>query len=100
MQFVYVGNAAEDLRWMHRYYIVNFPEGRDRAWQRYLNSLRLLLLNPNIGKPYGSLIRRRHVVPNTPFVIYYDIKPGRLEILRVWDTRRNIENLSFDKTDP
>jgi plasmid stabilization system protein ParE len=99
MQFIYLDTAAEDLEWLHDYYTHNFPEGRENAWHRYLNSLRLILLNPAIGKPFGNLPRRRHVVPDTPFAIYYQVKNDRLEIARVWDTRRNIEHLTFDETE-
>jgi toxin ParE1/3/4 len=99
MPVIYLKLAARDLGWFHRYYADNFPEGRDKAWHRYLTSLRLILQNPAIGAPYDLSYRRRHVVPNTPFVIYYQIKNGRLEIARVWDTRRNSELLTFDETE-
>ena len=99
MRITYLGKAAKDLQWLHIYYTHRFPEGRDRAWRRIQNGLRLIIANPAIGKPFGSSMRRRYVVPNTPFVIYYQFRMDRLEIARVWDTRRNLDHLSFDKTE-
>lgn len=97
MRFVYLKSAEEDFRWMQAYYSFHFPEGRKKAWQAYLNSLHLILANPNLGRPFGALPRRRYSIPRTPFVIYYQIKNNRLEIVRVWDTRRNNEHLTLEK---
>ena len=97
MRLVYLSTAEEDFKWMHHSYSFWFREGKERAWRRYQNSLRLIMDNPTIGKPFGAPPRRRHVVPHTPFVIYYQVQNDRLEIVRIWDARRNIEHLGFDK---
>ena len=99
MRVVLLGQTEEDLRWLNVYYDHFFPEGRKLAWRRIHNSIRLLQINPAIGKPYIALPKRRHVVPKTPFVIYYQAIGDRLEILRIWDTRRNIEHLTIDNSE-
>jgi plasmid stabilization system protein ParE len=93
MRIVYLISAEEDFRWMNNFYTHHFPEGGKKAWQRYQKSLGLIALNPAIGRPYGKSPRRRHHVPNTSFVIYYQVNDDKLEIVRIWDTRRNIEYL-------
>lgn len=99
MRVVFLGKTEDDLRWINNYYDHFFPEGRTRAWKRILNSIRLIQFKPAIGRPYKELPKRRHAIPNTPFVIYYQVSGDRLEILRIWDTRRNIEYLTLDGTD-
>jgi plasmid stabilization system protein ParE len=97
VRLVLLGKTEEDLNWINDYYNHFFPAGRDKAWQRIRNSIRLIQLNPAIGKPYKALPKRRHVVPQTPFVIYYQAIGEHLQILRIWDTRRNIEQLTTDE---
>jgi plasmid stabilization system protein ParE len=93
VQLIYLKSAEEDFRWMYYYYTHHFPEGGKKAWNRYLKNLQLLMHNPALGRPFGKLPRRRHTIPNTPFVIYYQVMADRFEIVRIWDTRRNIEHL-------
>jgi plasmid stabilization system protein ParE len=99
MRLVLLRQTEEDLKWINHYYNHFLPEGRIPAWGRIHNSIRLIQLNPAIGKPYKALPKRRHVVPKTPFVIYYQAIGDQLQILRIWDTRRNIEHLTLDSPD-
>jgi len=97
MQLVLLPQTKDDLTWINYYYDHFFPEGRKTAWASIRNSIRLIQLNPALGKPYKMSPRRRHAVPMTPFVIYYQAIGDQLQIIRIWDTRRNIEHLTFDE---
>ena len=45
--------------------------------------------NPEIGHPTEWDRVREFSIPNIPFSVIYRIKEGRIEVLRLWDERRN-----------
>ncbi len=88
MQLVFLASARRDLRWMHRYYTTVFPDGRARAQRQYRALLSALKTHPRLGHPSEAHPDVRELaIPRTPFLLLYRIRPGRIEVLRLVDTR-------------
>ncbi len=88
MKIVYLPSTREDLLWLRRYHEQVFPEGLQRA-QKQFHSIELLLAgNPQIGHPTHRVDVRELSIPRTPFSYIYRIAQDRIEILRIWDERR------------
>jgi plasmid stabilization system protein ParE len=65
-----------------------FPQGRETAYRHFEKSVELLVANPFLGQSVEGCKLREHPIPKTPFVIVYRLRGERLEIVRVWDMRR------------
>ncbi|WP_408015651.1 type II toxin-antitoxin system RelE/ParE family toxin [Rhizobium alarense] len=89
MRIVYLPSTRADLLWFRRYYEHVFPEGLTRARNRFRAIERLLRDNPNAGRPSGVADIRELPVSKTPFLVIYRVREDRIEILRLWDARRN-----------
>jgi plasmid stabilization system protein ParE len=87
MKLVYLPSALQDLVWMRHYYRDVFPEGARRAREKIRSVERLLLDNPEIGHVAGEGGVREFPILRTPFSVIYRSRPGRLEVLRLWDNR-------------
>jgi plasmid stabilization system protein ParE len=89
VKVVYLASARDDLVWMHRYYVDVFPEGASKARKQFRATENILGSNPEIGHPTEWDSVREFSIPNIPFSVIYRIKEGRIEVLRIWDERRN-----------
>lgn len=90
---VYLGSALPDIVWMRHYYSVIFPQGRRRALAQIEVVEQLILANPGIGKAFGNA--REFPIMRTPFSMIYRHKSGVIEIVRIWDQRRDPADLEF-----
>jgi plasmid stabilization system protein ParE len=95
MRLAYLDSAKPDLAWFQVYYSSIFPEGAAQATARYVNTIDILVRNPYIGRPIGQDGLRRLPIPKTPFSVFYRIVEDFIEIVRVWDQRRDPEKLEF-----
>lgn len=91
MRLVFLESALEDLEWMRYYYEKVFFQGRINAQKQFKQVQSLILDNPNIGHTTHKKGVREFSIPRTPFSYIYRIKPNQIEILRVWDERRDRE---------
>ena len=81
--------ALSDLIEAQAYITRENPKAATEVAQRIWNASQHLADNPEIGRP-GLIERTREwTVGNTPYLIVYRIQNDKLEILRVWHTRRN-----------
>jgi len=88
MKLVFLPSSRSDLRWFKQYYISIFPEGKAKADKQFLALQKALKLNPYIG--HSSDIAKdikEFPVIKTPFSFIYRVKEGRIEVLRIIDTR-------------
>jgi plasmid stabilization system protein ParE len=73
-----------------------FEEYREGFGVTFLQELELayayLQRHPHIGRPYAQ-DRRRFLVPNFPFGIFYSVTPGRIIISAVLDLRQDPERI-------
>lgn len=56
--------------------------------ERILKTVALLESHPEIGRPGRVLGTRELVVPDTPYLIPYRVRRGRLELIAVFHGRR------------
>ena len=87
MRLIYLPSALPDLAWMRSYYERVFPEGAAGARAAIRRAEELVLANPHIGRRTHRPDVRRMRLARTPFSFVYRPKPGRIEVLRVIDTR-------------
>lgn len=69
---------------------VDDPEAARKFAHSFIQALRLIETQPEIGRPtVGGSVTRECPVPGLPYFIPYRIKNGSIEVLRVYHTRRN-----------
>ena len=95
MRVVYLASARDDLSWLRQYYREVFPDGAARALKHLLAAEGLLRTNPFIGRHTGIGDSRELHIARTPFSLIYRVREDRIEVLRVWDGRRDRGNLDF-----
>jgi plasmid stabilization system protein ParE len=88
LRVIVVGEARRDLAWWRRYYKHAFPESQLSASRHMAKTVGLLQENPFLGRSVENYDLRQLPVPNTPFKIIYRIRGETLEIVRIWDMRR------------
>lgn len=93
MKLVYLPTAFPDVVWMRRYYRNIFPQGAKKAREQLYAVERLIMENPNVGRHFRE--GREFPIVRTPFVMVYRVRGDTIEIVRVWDARRNPEDLDF-----
>ncbi|MGV3552310.1 type II toxin-antitoxin system RelE/ParE family toxin [Rhizobium sp.] len=90
MKIIYLRSALPDLVWFRTYYEAIFPDGERHALLQRRAVERLLRENPFAGHVVGDNPEARQFpIAQTPFVMFYRVLDGRIEILRVWDGRRD-----------
>jgi plasmid stabilization system protein ParE len=89
MRIAYSGLARSDLRWYDRYYKQVFPEGALNAHAHYMRAIRLLLEHPHVGQEIDAAGTRAWPIPKTPFSLIYRVRNEKIQVLRVWDNRRD-----------
>ena len=96
MRVVYVRSALPDLVWFRAYYEAIFPEGARHALLQRRAVERLLRENPFAGRVVQEDADTRvFPISRTPFIIVYRVMEDRIEVLRVWDGRRDPANFQF-----
>ena len=90
MLLVYLPSTESDLRWLRQYYEQVFVAGVPAARQHIYATEAALLANPYLGRK-GSDSTNVRLLPisRTPFVFVYRVNKNEIQILRVWDTRRD-----------
>jgi toxin ParE1/3/4 len=88
MKVIFQRSAAADVRWYSGYYRRVFPEGMRKGRLQLDKALRALADNPRIGHPIEGTAEREFSVARTPFCLIYRVSASRIEILRLWDQRR------------
>ncbi|MCH2189148.1 type II toxin-antitoxin system RelE/ParE family toxin [Candidatus Gracilibacteria bacterium] len=88
MKIVYLPSSISDLEWMKQYYESVFPEGSIQAYRHVLALEGLLQQNPFIGNKTEHDDVREIPIRKTPFSLIYRVTDHQIQILRVWDQRR------------
>ncbi len=100
LRVVLLYRAILDLRWFNIYHEDTFPEGAQKAVERFWKCVSLLCAHPGMGRSAGASTRRRFAVPRTRFTIVYSVKEDALIMVRILDQRSEtyLEDL-FDHDD-
>ena len=88
-KIAYLRSAAGDLDWFLRYYTEIFRAGRANAFLRLAGVERTLAEHPLIGKPTHREGVREFHISRTPFSVIYEPTETRINVLRIWDNRRD-----------
>ena len=90
MKLVFLPSTRPDLLWMRTYCSHIFPDGARRAAEQYLRASGVIRDNPLVGHPVEGMAGvREFPIPRTPFSFIYRVGDDRIEVLRVWDQRRD-----------
>lgn len=87
MKIIFLDSTQNDLEWFHQYYSLVFPEGLDNALKQFDRINELLGLNPLLGVLSEEGLRK-FAIPKTPFSYYYRVTNTHIEVLRIWDDRK------------
>lgn len=90
MRVVYLDSALPDIIWWRKYYGNVFPEGRRNSGARLLKAVAALKANPYLGYSTDEADVLEFVIARTPFSFFYRVRGAKLEILCLWDDRRNL----------
>jgi plasmid stabilization system protein ParE len=93
MKVIYLRSALPDLMWFRAYYEEVFPEGERHALLQRRAVERVIRENPFVGRiVQEDTDARAFPIARTPFSLFYRVKGDRIEILRIWDGRRDPAN--------
>ncbi len=87
MKIIFLETTQDDLEWFYHYYSVVFPEGLNSALKQFDSINDLLSSNPYVGTLDHKNLRK-FTIPRTPFSYFYRVTETHIEVLRVWDDRR------------
>ena len=88
MRVIYLPSTKNDFIWLHEYYSSVFPDGSNKALNQLDVSAELLSLNPYIWKELEYWLRDL-VIARTPFSYIYRVTDNYIEVLRIWDNRKD-----------
>lgn len=88
MRLIWSRRALDALRSIQEAGDARTPgAGRDMA-ERILVAVDRIVEFPRIGRPFGTSGARLFVLARTPYLIRYDLRPERLEILDIYHGAR------------
>jgi toxin ParE1/3/4 len=88
MRVVWSRRAVGHLQALRDYIAKDSDQNAALVAERILHSVELLQTQPDMGRPGRVLGTRELVVPNTPYIIPYRVKRGRLELIAVFHGRQ------------
>ncbi|MEA3277587.1 MAG: type II toxin-antitoxin system RelE/ParE family toxin [Pseudomonadota bacterium] len=88
MKVVWSPEARQDLREIYSYLAAENPYAARTLQQRLKQAVQLLRENPHIGRPGRVADTRELVISGTSYIVPYQIKEKRLELLRVYHMAR------------
>jgi len=84
MRVVWSRRALQHLAELRRYIARDDPRAAQRVAVRIVESVDLLAVHPHMGRAGRVIGTRELVVPDTPYIIPYRVKEGRLELIAVF----------------
>ena len=88
MKAVWSRRAIRHLVKVRDYIAEDSPDAAADVAARILAAIRNLERFPNLGRPGRLSGTRELVVPNTPYIIPYRIRRGRIELIAVFHGRQ------------
>ena len=95
MKLIWSPEARVDLREMVLYLADKNPYAAKTLYERIEDAATVLIDTPYIGRPGRVPGTRELVIPNTSYILPYQIQPDHVEILRVYHGARRWPK-SFD----
>jgi len=88
MRVVWSPEARQDLREIYLYLAADNPDAARVLQKRIKQGVELLRDNPHIGRPGRVSGTREFVISGTSYIVPYQIREKRLELLRVYHMAR------------
>lgn len=88
MKVVWSRRAMKHLVSLREFIAKDSEQNAAVAAKRMLASIELLRKQPEMGKPGRILGTREFIVPDTPYMIPYRVREGRLELIAVFHGRQ------------
>ncbi len=88
MRIVLLAQALRDITQIHQYIAQDNESAANAVVERISKSLRFIESNPHLGRQTPGQTTREWSVPGLPYVIPYRIRSNRIEVIRVYHTRR------------
>lgn len=83
MQIRWQDRAIDDLQHLQEYISQENPKAAKQVANRIIQTVDLLRMQPNIGRPGRVPNTRELIVSGTPILLPYRMRNGMIEILRV-----------------
>jgi toxin ParE1/3/4 len=83
MNVLWLRRTVRHLTALREFIAEDSPERAELVAQRVLKAVELLATHPEIGRPGRLVGTRELVVQNTPYVVPYRIRGGRVELLAI-----------------
>ncbi len=94
MEVIYLPGTVPDIIWLTHYYDESFPAGRANMRAQIYATELLLEHNPYLGRICEDVEGAREMrITKTPFSLIYRVTKTHVEIIRVWDQRRDRADL-------
>jgi toxin ParE1/3/4 len=88
MKVVWSRRAIRHLVYLREYIEKDSEQNAALVAKRILQAVDLLQTQPAMGRPGRVLGTRELVVPDTPYIIPYRVRRGRLELIAVFHGRQ------------
>lgn len=88
MRIVWSPKAIRQLVALRDYIAEDSPQNAALVARRILAAVNLVGTRPDLGRPGRVAGTRELVVPDTPYVVPYRVRAGRLELLAVFHGRQ------------
>lgn len=88
MKIAWTKLALQDLHHARHYIAMDSPEAANRIMERIAKAVTSLLSYPKLGRPGRIKETRELVIVGTPYVIPYQLKCDRIEILAMLHSSR------------
>lgn len=88
MKVLWSPRAIRHLVALRDYIAKDSEQNASTVAQRILRSVDLLETHADMGRPGRVFGTRELVIPNTPFIIPYRVRAGRLELIAVFHGRQ------------
>ena len=88
MKVIWSRRAISHLTALHAYIEKSSEQNAILVGQRILKSVDLLQTQPEMGRPGRVLGTRELIVPDTPHIIPYRVRRGRIELIAVFHGRQ------------
>ena len=88
MNVIWSPRAIRHLAAIGKFIEKDSDENAARVAERILRAIALLRTQPQMGRPGRLTGTRELVVPGAPYIVPYRVRHERLELLAVFDSRR------------
>jgi plasmid stabilization system protein ParE len=88
LKVVWSSRSIDQLQALREFIAKDSESSAAAIARRILDAIELLKSHPNLGRPGRITGTRELIVPQTPFVVPYRVRAGRLELIGIFHGRQ------------